>query len=357
VTPNGCDAGCLHAVSRVSPASGRSDPGTDLVELVSHLYLCDGLSTYRIGEVTGIDRQRVGRMLARAGVPVKPRGAGRRRPVDEEQAALDRLMERLYAESGLSSRDISAITGIPQRTVRDRLRARGVRMRTRGRLNREDRVAVPADALIRLYVGAGLSAADTGRLLGVSGQIVLRAAHDDGLAVRVGGPAPSRGPAEIELVDALYADPLVRHTLTRHHIARRPAGGPIWQRFPVPVPLGAELAEELYVVCGLGVRHIELLTGQPAQTILRLLRAQGITRRPAGGRSPFMRRWRAGLQAVPAQRALPAVTAGQPQPRRQHAGASTGGASRSTERADQRVRATRASSGNDAAEPSDSASR
>lgn len=357
MTPNRCDAGCLHAVSGVGPGSGRPDPGTDRVELVSHLYLCEGLSTYRIGAVTGIDRQRVGRMLARAGVPVKPRGEGRRRPVDEDQAGLDHVMERLYAESGLSSRDISAITGIPQRTVRDRLHARGVRMRTRGRLNREDRVAVPADALIRLYVGAGLSAADTGRLLGVSGQIVLRAAHDDGLAVRVGGPEPSHGPAEIELVDALYADPLVRHALTRHHIGRRPAGGPIWQRFPVPVPLGAELAEELYVVCGLGVRHIELLTGQPAQTILRLLRAQGITRRPAGGRSPFMRRWRAGLQAVPAQGELLAVTAGQPQPRRQHAGASTGGASRSTERADQRARATRASSGNDAAEPSGSASR
>ena len=300
MTPNRY-AGCLHALSSLSPGPGRPDPCTDLEELVSHLYMCEGLSTYRIGAVTGIDRQRVGRMLARAGVPVKPRGAGRRRPVGDEQAALDQVMERLYAESGLNSREISTITGIPQRTVRDRLHARGVRMRTRGRLNREDRVAVPADTLIRLYVSAGLSAADTGRLLGVSGQIVLRAAHDDGLAVRVGGPEPGHGPTEIELIDALYTDPLVRHTLTRHHISRRPAGGPIWQRFPVPVPVSAELAEELYVSCGLGVRHIELLTGRPAQTILRLLRAQEITRRPPGGRSPFMRRWRAGLQAAPAQ--------------------------------------------------------
>jgi hypothetical protein len=299
VTPNR-NGGCLHAVSLASPGSGRPDADTDLAELVSHLYLCEGLSTYRIGAVTGMDRQRVGRMLARAGVPVKPKGAGRRRPVDDDQAALDAVMERLYAESGLSSGEISAITGIPQRTVRDRLHARGVRMRTRGRLNREDRVAVPTDALIRLYVSAGLSAADTGRLLGVSGQIVLRAAHDDGLPVRVGGPEPSQGPGEIELVDALYADPLVRNALNRHRIARQPAGGPIWQRFPVPVPVSAELAAELYVACGLGVRHIELLTGQPAQTILRLLRTQGVTRRPAGGRSPFMRRWRAGLQAVPA---------------------------------------------------------
>lgn len=298
------DPGCLHAVSPVTSSSGGPPAGTDLAELVSHLYLCEGLSTYRIGAVTGMDRQRVGRMLARAGVPVKPRGAGRSRPVDEDQDALDGAMERLY-ESGLSSGEISAITRIPQRTVRDRLRTRGVRMRTKGRLNREDRVAVPAEALIQLYVSGGLSAADTGRLLGVSGQIVLRAAHDEGLPVRVGGPEPSHGPGEIELVEALYADPLVRQALARHHIARRPAGGPIWQRFPVPVPVSGELAEELYVACGLGVRHIELLTGQPAQTILRLLRAQGITRRPAGGRSPFMRRWRAGRRLASGRDAPP----------------------------------------------------
>jgi hypothetical protein len=287
---------CLHAVSLVASSSGGPPAGTNLAELVSHLYLCEGLSTYRIAAVTGMGRQRVGRMLARAGVPVKPRGAGRRRPADAGRAALDEAMERLYAESGLSSGEISAITGIPQRTVRDRLHARGVRMRTKGRLNREDRVAVPADALVRLYVGGGLSAADTGRLLGVSGQIVLRAAHDEGLPVRVGGPEPRQGPDEIELIEALYADPLVRRALRRYHIPRRPAGGPIWQRFPVPVLVSAELAEELYVACGLGVRHIELLTGQPGQTILRLLRVQGITRRPAGGRSPFLRRWRAGLR-------------------------------------------------------------
>jgi hypothetical protein len=288
---------CVHAsaVSELISAPPAARPGRDVAELVSHLYLCEGLSTYRIGELTGMSRQRVGRLLARLGVPVKPRGAGRRR-TDDLQAGLDRLMERLYVESGLSSPQISAATGVPQRTVRDRLRSRGVRMRTKGRLNREDRATVPADELVKLYVNAGLSAADAGRLLGVSRQIVLRTAHDEGLPVRVGGPEPGHGPAEIELVEALYADPLVRAALSRHHIRPRPAGGPIWQRFPAPVPVSAALAEELYAACGLAVRHIELLTGQPAQTILRILGASGINRRPAGGRSPFMRRWRTGSQ-------------------------------------------------------------
>ena len=299
---NGDPGCCSYAVSaRVPPGpagSGQVVPDASVAELASHLYMCHGLSTYRIAGIVGISRQRVGRLLNRAGVPLKPRGAGRRRQPDAEQAMLTDFAEILYRQSGLTSGQISALTGMPERTVRDRLRARGVRMRTRGRLNREDRLAVPADAVAELYVLAGLSAAETGKVLGVSGQLILRAAHDEGFPVRMGGPEPRRGPAEIELVEALYGDPLVQRALSRHGVAQVPAGGPIWQRFPVPVPISPDLAEELYVSCGLGVRHIELLAGKPAETIRGLLHAQGIRLRPAGGRSPFMRRWRAGPAAA-----------------------------------------------------------
>lgn len=285
-------------VLRLPSGIGQTTRDPAISELVSHLYLRHGLSTYRIAGMTAMNRQRVGRLLNRAGVPVKVRGAGRHRPPDAERTRLDGILVSLYQRASLSSVQIAALTGIPDRTIRDRLRACGVRLRTRGRLNREDRHAVPADAVAELYVRGGLTAAQTGSLLGVSRHVVLRAAHDEGFPVRVGGPEPRRGPAEIELVDALYADPLVQQAASRHGIIRRPASGPIWQRFPEPVPVSPELAEELYASCGLGLRHIELLSGQPAQTIRRLLLAQGISLRPPGGRSPFMRRWRAGLTAA-----------------------------------------------------------
>jgi hypothetical protein len=268
----------------------------NLTALVSHLYDCQGLSTYEIAKLVGIGRQRVGRLLTKAGVPVKPRGAGRQRQLDAEQAALTDLAVRLYVRSNLTSSEISAMTGVPERTIRDRLHARGVRMRTRGRLNREDRTAAPAEALAELYVAAGLTAAETGRHLGVPARVVLRTAHDQGLPVRMGGPEPHRGPREIKLIDALYADPLVRHALSRHGIAPRSTTGPIWQRFPVPVVIGPELAKELYMSCGLGLRHIELISGQPAETVRALLHAQGVSLRPPGGRSPFLRRWRKGQE-------------------------------------------------------------
>jgi hypothetical protein len=112
--------------------------------------------------------------------------------------------------------------------------------------------------------------------------------------VRVGGPPPQQGPTEIELIEALYADRQVRLCLDRHGICRVPPGGPIWQRFGIPVPVGPELAVQLYESCGLGLRHIELLTGQPAETVRSLLRGRGVTLRPRSGGSPFLRRWRAG---------------------------------------------------------------
>jgi hypothetical protein len=137
-------------------------------------------------------------------------------------------MGSLYQQAGLTSVQIAELTGIPDRTVRDGC-ARGVSMRTRGRLNRKDRLAVPADALAELYVRAGLSAAETGRLLGVSRQVVLRTAHDEGLPVRVGGPAPRRGPAEIELIDALYVD----------RSCSRPLRGTAWSGGLSAAPFGS----------------------------------------------------------------------------------------------------------------------
>ena len=276
-----------------------------LAERVSHLYECEQLSTYRIAEILGIDRQRVGRILRRSGIVVKPRGAGRRRQPDPRQE----LVEDLYVRGRLSSGEISALTGIPSRTVRGWLHGRGVATRSRGRVTREDRLAPAAESVLELYVAGGLSASETGSLLGVPRQAVLRTAHDHGLPVRVGGPRPSAGPAEIELITALYADPLVRRALARHGVAPVPPGGAIWERFPSARRISPVLAAELYVDCGLAARQIELLCGTPAETVRRVLRRLGIVRRNPGGRSPFLRRWRAGLLAEPSADAVVDVLA------------------------------------------------
>jgi transposase len=294
--PDQCPAGCCPHDSAAGTTECPSDlPEAPLPERVAHLYACQALSTYAIAAVTGVSRQRVTRLLHRAGIVVKAHGAGRRRGRRAPEAQrLDQLMAGLYLVQRMPSTQIARLTGLPGRTVRARLRARGVPMRTRGRFNREDRVAVSAADLADLYVGAGLSAGEAGKLLGVSHRIVLRSAHDQGLPVRVGGPPPRRGPSEIELITALYADAQVRGVLARHGVPVVRLAGPIWERFPTPHPLTADLVTALYESCGLSLHHIELLTGRPATAGAAVAGATGIRMRPAGGRSPFIRRWREG---------------------------------------------------------------
>ena len=272
-------------------------PETGLDERVMHLNMCLGLSTYRIAGIVGISRQRVTRLLHRAGAPVKPNGAGRRRPERIQLPFSETVLADLYTRQRLTCAQISLLSGVPARTIRDRLVSNGIRMRSKGRGNREDRRAVEPQLLAELYLRAGMSAAEVGTTLGVSHRVVLRAAHDEGLPVRMGGRPPRHGPQEIELIKALYADPDVRMTLTRYRLPAVPAGGAIWERFPAPAPISADLTAELYESCGLATTHIELLTGQPAASIRRQLSASGVTLRPSGGRSPFRRRWLTGQAA------------------------------------------------------------
>lgn len=291
-----CPAGCCpHNGVSVPPGSGCPDdlPKAPLPERAAHLYGCQMLSTRKIALITGADRGRITRLLHEAGIVVKPRGTGRqltRRTT--ESMRLDHLMEFLYLEERMSTTEIAELTGIPDHTVLYRLRARGVPIRTRGRNSREDRTAVSEDALAAAYVNTELSAAEAGKLLGVSGRIVLRSAHDQGLPVRVGGAPPSHGPSEIELLASLYASPEIRRVLDHHGVPVVETQGPICERFPAPPPLSVALVSDLYEGCGLSLRQIELVTGWPAAAAGALLHRGGIKLRPAGGRSPFMQRWR-----------------------------------------------------------------
>ncbi len=274
-----------------SPGARRADRTADeIVSEVVSLYVDDGLSTYRIGEQLGIDRQRVTRILHRAGVPVAPRGKSRSRPLRVEDDGTEAELRRLYLDDRLGTPAIGALLGIPERRVRDRLARYGIDRRHKGGWDRTDRTTVEPGSIEDLYVKKELPAEQVGSELGVNRRIVLRAAHSYGLPVREGGtPSADRG---IRLIEALYDDPEVISVLRSHHVpvVRRP--GHLWQRFPNPIPLTAELVADLYIRCGLSSFQIELVTGHPSMTILHRLANAGIDRRKRGGQSPFLRRWR-----------------------------------------------------------------
>ena len=204
--------------------AGAVVPADQELLRLAHLYLCEELSTYRIAQLTGLDRQRVTRRLRRAGVPLRPRGAGGTRPERRrgDPPDLAEILAGLYVHRRLTIAQTGAVLGIPARTVGDRLRRYGIQTRTRGGWEREDRRVLPAGALWDLYSRDGLSADDVGRKLGASRKVVLRNVHDQGLPVRAGGAVHQSGPAEIELVSALYADAVVDEVLAEHKIPRVP---------------------------------------------------------------------------------------------------------------------------------------
>lgn len=262
---------------------------------LAHLYQCLGLSMRQISAKTGVDRQQVVRLLRQAGVQVAPRGVGRGRPGRRraDPPDLGVRLHQMYIEQRMSSTAIGELLGIDARRVRQLLHEQGIPMRGRG-THRSTRRQLRAEDLQTWYVEAQLPAAEVGSLLGASLGIVLRQAHDQGVSVRVGGPPSSAGPAEIELIDALYADDLVARALARHKVPIRAAAGQLWERFPTPVLLTRALVADLYEECGVSAHHIELLTGVPVPTVTRKLHAVGVELRPAGGRCPFLRRWRRG---------------------------------------------------------------
>src|SRR6266545_2939371 len=103
--PGVCDA--------ASACAYCPDGGREPAAPARHLYLCRGLSTYVIAGISGIDRQRVTRLLRRAGVPVRPRGAGRLRPVRRnDPPGLPQLMARLYEVERLGSAQVAMLTGL-----------------------------------------------------------------------------------------------------------------------------------------------------------------------------------------------------------------------------------------------------
>jgi DNA-binding CsgD family transcriptional regulator len=275
-------------------------PSTVDDDWLRDLYQREGLSTYQIAQRVGLDRQQVTRRLRAAGVVLASRGAGRRRGHRlPEPGTLRPMLQEWYLVQRLTSRQIGDRLGMSERTVRNRLAEYGIDTRSRGAHNREDRHDLSEEDLIELYVRAGLTATEVGDKFGVSRNVVLRVAHDLGLPVRLGGPPPRSGPSEIQLIDALYADPLVSCTLTQHDVPRMPPGGTIWQRFPTPIPLTAELVTAFYLHCGLSANHIEMLTGQPVATVRRRLRTYDVPSRSAGGRTPFRRRWRQHTPTAP----------------------------------------------------------
>jgi hypothetical protein len=192
-------------------------------------------------------------------------------PRDLPDAPLPERVAHLRACQLLPAAKIAAVTGVDRRSIVRLLYEVTTSARPRGAWRRRTREADGDEWL---------------------GQVMAHLTGQDRIPVTRTGAPSARGPSELELLGALYADPKVRRVLDRHGVPVVTLTEPAWRRFPAPQPLSTDLVSDLYAGCGLSLHHIELLTGRPAAAVGAVLRVKGIPLRRAGRSSPFLRRWR-----------------------------------------------------------------
>jgi hypothetical protein len=205
---------------------------------------------------------------------------------------------RHYRDEGWSYRMIGEHLGVSGAKVRAELHRRGIPAHPRrpiGPGSRTARTEAPVDQVRKLYVESEWSAADVAAQLDSTINVVLRTGHAHGVPIRQGGGGSPAVTAAVALIDSLYRDEQISEVLDRHGVPRRPAGGDIAVRFPEPVPLTAELLDELYHGAGCSTGQIELLTGQPQIVVRNTMHRLGIPLRPEH-MSPALLRLRAAAR-------------------------------------------------------------
>ena len=275
---------------------------------VAAMYRAEPITAAEIARRRGIATGRALAALHREGVDMDPgrqaaavRAAGARRrgtvpslPADQAEQAV-----RYYRDEGWSYRMIGEQLGVSAAKVRAELRRRGIpvvhRRPPKGPGSRASRTEVPIGTFRKLYVESEWSAQDVAAQLDAGVHVVLRTGHAHGVPIRQGGGGSPAVTAAVAVIDGLYRDQQVSEVLDRHAVPRRPAGGDIAVRFPDPVPMTAQLLDELYNGAGCSSNQIELLTGQPQVVVRASMRRLGIALRPEH-MSPALLRLRAAAR-------------------------------------------------------------
>lgn len=264
------------------PLEASELPLTD-TELAS-LYLDQRVDDDEIGRRYGVPTWTVRQRLRAAGIR-RPNGA---LPGGEVPIPAGTDLKRLYETEQRPLSDIGAHYGVPDPTVRRWIEIAEIPLRERpasaGR-RPEHSPDLDRKTLWRLYVTEGRTAAEIAAEVGVTKNVVTTALHAQRIPVRP--PGPSRKPPVV-LLDALYKDPEVQAALDEHGIPARPEAGELRERWPEPVDLSPHALETLYVDVGLSAAHISMLTGIQVAGIRHRLQRAGHTAR-GGARSP----WRA----------------------------------------------------------------
>ena len=270
--------GVASAMKRCGIAA-RRPPRLDVTRLQLQQHLDDGLSNAEIAELYGVATWAVTRRLRSDGLrrPQPKPAHTRPSPPPEELRAL-------YVDSGATLAAVATHFGVPHATVRRWLDEIGIRRRkgpaTKAAGRRQQ---LTKELLEELYTDEELTAAEIGRLVGISKKLVLKDLHHHRIPVR---PPGGRRPALSPLLDRLYGDPAIVEVLESHDVPIVATTGSLRERFPDPLPLTEALLRALYSDLGLSVSKISLVTGHGDLAVRVGLQEARIATR-SHGRSPW----------------------------------------------------------------------
>ena len=269
----------------------RPDPAID-VDRLQELYVEQRLTTREVAAEFGLDKARVVRALAAAGIPSRPRES--RRPHGARAKVTDTKLAQVYQRPGMTIEKTARHFGVSDEYLRKRI-AETKLTRRPGSFTSKTKWSPPAlqAKAAELYT-KGLTMREVAARLQVSTPTISHALHAAKVPVRRGGaPRPeSQDPPRILIAD-LYNDPDIVALLRRHDVeipdeTDWTVTGAFHTYVSLPAP--PALLRELYDDIGLAIHHIALLIGLGDLATHSALLQAGVTLRPSGGQSPWNRR-------------------------------------------------------------------
>ena len=144
-------------------------------KVLEQKYVVEKKTTAEIAKELGVNASLVNANLHRAGILVRPTNNKQRVPIPKED------LVRMYQKEGLTTSDIARKFGCNPSTVHRRLKKYGIPRRNSGTISR---TIITKEALRRMYVDEGKSAAEIARETGCNDVTVLNRLRKHGFEIR-----------------------------------------------------------------------------------------------------------------------------------------------------------------------------
>ena len=151
---------------------------------IRKLYIEEEISIVQIGEKLGASDRIISYRLKKQGIKLRSKGK-RRDDLDDEE------IKKLYIKEGLSIYQIGEKLGASDRTISNRLKKQGIKLRSKGRSCND----LDDEEIKKMYIEEGLSTVQIGEKFGVSSPTISKRLKKQGIKL---SKSPSKRVAMVQ---------------------------------------------------------------------------------------------------------------------------------------------------------------